>query len=176
MGFAVLGILLLVLGACESLGEDHPFNRKFNWFDHLGGADIRAACQPDRYRFIYNGIYMEQVRSYDILATNQPDFHRFKVAVAEEADLRDIITVLGRPDIFQPWRPRIESRVLSTDVVRNMNTVLAGDGFFTSKLPKGAFLLLYATGAYPPTWKEFSFTTYMFGRPSSSGNWPFPIS
>ncbi|MEE2759852.1 MAG: hypothetical protein VYE18_00205 [Pseudomonadota bacterium] len=105
----------------------------------LGGADIRATCQPgqpDRYRFLYNGNYVEQVRSYDILATNQPDYYRLKVAVAEEADLREIITELGLPDIFRPWRLKVGSRILGADVVRNIKTVLAGNGFFSSKPPK----------------------------------------
>ena len=130
--------MLPVLGACEGFGEDHPLYRKLNWFDYLGGADIRAACrpgQPDHYRFVYNGNYLEQVRSYEILATNLPDFYRLKVVVAEEADLRDIMTELGQPDLFRPWRPRIDSRILSTDVVRKMKSVLEGDGFCTSKPP-----------------------------------------
>jgi hypothetical protein len=130
--------VLLILGGCASLGEDHPLNRKFNWFGHLGGADIRQACvagAPERYRFVYNGIYVEQVRSYDILGTNAPAYHRLKVAVAEQADLTEIITELARPDIFQPWRPRIGSTILSNETVQNMKSVLQGDDFFTSKPP-----------------------------------------
>ena len=131
--------VLLFLGACAGLEEDHPVSRKFNWFGHLGGADIRAACvagAPERYRFVYNGIYVEQVRSYDILGTNATAYHRLKVAVAEQADITDIITELARPDIFQPWRPRIGSAILSSETVRNMKSVLEGDDFFTSKPPE----------------------------------------
>jgi hypothetical protein len=136
---AVIAAAVLVLGACERLGEDHPITRKLTWFSHLGGKDIRAACRagaPDRYRFVYNGIYVEQVRSYDVLPAGGAGYHRLKVAVAEAADVREIITELAAPDIFQPWRPRIASRILSAETVRALKSALEGDGFFTSAPPE----------------------------------------
>ena len=66
----LVATVVLLLSGCERLGEDHPVTRKLTWFSHLGGRDIRNSCvtgAPDRYRFVYNGIYVEQVRSYDIL-------------------------------------------------------------------------------------------------------------
>lgn len=156
----------LILGACARLGEDHPITRKLNWFAHLGGEDIRQACQagaPDRYRFVYNGIYVEQVRSYDIMATNAPAYHRLKVAVAEKANISEIITELARPDIFQPWRPRIGSRILSADTVRNIKTVLDGDEFFTSAPPeRGISSIEFYWGVSACLAGEFYFNAYVW--------------
>ena len=164
--FAILISGCLILGACASLGEDHPITRKFNWFAHLGGEEIRRACQagaPDRYRFVYNGIYVEQVRSYDILATNAPAYHRLKVAVAEKADISEIITELARPDIFQPWRPRIGSRILSADTVRNIKTVLDGDKFFSSAPPeRGISSIEFYWGVSACLAGEFRYNAYVW--------------
>ena len=87
--FAIFGLGMVILGACASLGEDHPITQKFNWFAHLGGADIRAACQsgaPDRYRFVYNGIYVEQVRSYDDWAEAESRVLRVKFSNSHSVD------------------------------------------------------------------------------------------
>lgn len=58
------------LAACASPGPTaNPFGRTAGWFDYLGGGDIRAACQRnsvERYRAVYNAVYSEQVRTYDI--------------------------------------------------------------------------------------------------------------
>ena len=53
---------------------DPPIVRSFNWFSYVGGDDIRANCGKDgrnRMRLIYNAIYSEQVRTYEIFL--QPD-------------------------------------------------------------------------------------------------------
>ena len=63
--------LLGILGACTVAGPPHePLTRELTWFGYLAGDDIRRACGldgPDRYRFVYNAIYTEQVRSYDLV-------------------------------------------------------------------------------------------------------------
>jgi hypothetical protein len=46
-----------------------PITRKFQYFSFLGGDDIRDACVPGapaRYRLVYNGVYEEQVRAYEL--------------------------------------------------------------------------------------------------------------
>jgi len=134
----LVATFLLLLGACERLGEDHPITRKLTWFSHVGGSDIRNSCvtgAPDRYRFVYNGIYVEQVRSYDILPTESSAYYRLKIAVAESARINEIVTELARPDIFQPWRPRIDERILSAAMVGNLNSALRTGRFFASGPP-----------------------------------------
>ncbi len=68
----LLGLTLVaLLAACASPGPtSDPFARTAGWFDYLGGGDIRAACRQDgaeRYRAVYNAVYSEQVRTYDIV-------------------------------------------------------------------------------------------------------------
>ncbi|WP_343564948.1 hypothetical protein [Kiloniella sp. b19] len=47
------------------------FQRKVSWFSYLEGEDIRNRCDAGHleYRFVYNGQYNEQVRSYEIVGT-----------------------------------------------------------------------------------------------------------
>jgi hypothetical protein len=69
---ALPAICGLLLSACAARGPvDDPLVRSFTWFSYLAGDDIRAACvpgSPERYRFVYNAVWGEQVRSYDIAA------------------------------------------------------------------------------------------------------------
>jgi hypothetical protein len=66
---------LLCLSGCIADGvSGDPISRRFTWFSMLGGEDIRNACGPGapaRYRLVYNGIYTEQVRVYELWA--RPD-------------------------------------------------------------------------------------------------------
>ncbi|MBV9522123.1 MAG: hypothetical protein JO010_04990 [Alphaproteobacteria bacterium] len=69
-------VLALLLGACSSGGaSDLPFVRSLGWFGYLDGADIRRSCAAgggDRYRFVYNAVWGEQVRDYEIFAGAGP--------------------------------------------------------------------------------------------------------
>jgi hypothetical protein len=60
----------LVLAACAARGPvEDPVARNLSWFSYLAGDDIRAACgsgAPERYRFVYNAVWGEQVRTYDV--------------------------------------------------------------------------------------------------------------
>lgn len=66
---------LLCLSACAADGvAGDPISRRFTWFSMLGGEDIRNGCGPGapaRYRLVYNGIYTEQIRIYELWA--RPD-------------------------------------------------------------------------------------------------------
>ena len=74
----VAGITALVsaLSACTYGGGDigNPLFRKVHWFSYVGGDDLRQSCAvggPDRFRLVYNGIYGEQLRMYDLDAARQ---------------------------------------------------------------------------------------------------------
>lgn len=64
------GFLALLLASCTSEGgTSNPFVRPFEWFSYANGDDIRKTCEPgtvSRYRIIYNGLYGEQIRTYNI--------------------------------------------------------------------------------------------------------------
>ncbi|MBI1244471.1 MAG: hypothetical protein GC202_05650 [Alphaproteobacteria bacterium] len=73
----VLSLLLVLaagaLSACNDVGGvDTPLTGRLSWFAFLGGKDIRDQCRPGepaRYRFVYNAVFDEQVRSYDLVRT-----------------------------------------------------------------------------------------------------------
>ncbi len=108
---------------------DPPIVRSFNWFNYVGGDDIRAACTPggrDHLRLIYNGIWEEQVRAYEIFL--QPDGTAgLTVSVLQGqgsgADLSRYFISNG-DDALAPWRPRKAQRLLNagetSDLVRSL--------------------------------------------------------
>ncbi len=60
-----------IVAGCSYHGEDigDALERKGRWFSYVGGDDIRASCQagtPDRYRLVYNAVWNQQVRMYDV--------------------------------------------------------------------------------------------------------------
>jgi hypothetical protein len=67
----------LVVAAC-GMGEmaggladiENPVSRRLNWFAYLDGADIRRECRAgsgDRARMVFNGRYVDQVRTYEVM-------------------------------------------------------------------------------------------------------------
>ena len=71
-------VVFLTASCTYSGGIDNPFSKKFTWFSYINGDDIRKVCASlgaDRYRFVYNGIYQIQTRTYDVF------FHEKKVVM-----------------------------------------------------------------------------------------------
>ena len=71
----LLGLgMALALASLPGAGRaDNFLLRGFTWFGFLEGKELRESCAPgapDRLRFIYNGVYQEQVRVYE--ATRPP--------------------------------------------------------------------------------------------------------
>ena len=60
----------IALAGCQYAGPPgNPVSRNLSWFDYVGAENLKADCGPsasDRLRFVYNGIYDEQIRSYDV--------------------------------------------------------------------------------------------------------------
>ncbi|WP_020592707.1 hypothetical protein [Kiloniella laminariae] len=61
--------LCLWAAGCSYQGNiDKPHTQKATWFSYVGGEDIRQRCQPGmtEYRFVYNAVYDEQIRTYEV--------------------------------------------------------------------------------------------------------------
>ncbi len=61
----------VVLGACTGYtgSAANPLERSLKWFSYVGGDDIRDACRAggrDHFRFVYNAVYEEQIRAYEL--------------------------------------------------------------------------------------------------------------
>src|SRR5918911_5006966 len=64
-----LAAAMILSGCAGTGGSANPVARSLGWFNYLNGTELRDACAtgPDRYRFIYNARWGEQVRTYDIV-------------------------------------------------------------------------------------------------------------
>ena len=104
---------------------DAPIVRSINWFSYVAGDDIRAACQPgarNHLRLIYNAIWKEQVRAYEIFL--QPDGTAgMSVGVLQAqgwgADVSNLLVSKGS-EIMDPWGMRKGQRVLEVADAREL--------------------------------------------------------
>lgn len=110
---------------------DNPLAIKLTWFRYLGGEDIRRSCHAgsaDFYRFVYNGHYNEQIRSYEVTP----------VADGGAAVTTRVLTGAGISaqvniefdDVLASWRwTRSEDRMAPEDLARLM-AAMAESGVF----------------------------------------------
>ena len=92
----------LLASTCTFEGFRYPVPFKFTYFSYLNGDDIRSNCAndgPEILRFLYDGDYTEQVRTYD-LVSDRRDSGRFILdfRVSSEADFSFFTT-----DFFTNW-------------------------------------------------------------------------
>jgi len=138
--------LLTVLVLCGVLGltgcayqptetvDQNPAARKFTWFSYLDGKDIRSNCPPNsplRLRAVYNGVYDEQIRTYDLQPrVGEPGAFDLSVRVIGEADLSEVeVKKIG--GLLNPWRGTGEKIVLQQGDVALFDRALEADGIFT---------------------------------------------
>lgn len=100
---AVLALSALV--SCSYHGGDigDPLVRKTQWFSFVDGEDIRAACAvgtPDRFRLVYNAVYDEQVRIYEVDSLRR----LLVIRVIAQGDA----SRLSSEDPAGPWRAQQE--------------------------------------------------------------------
>jgi hypothetical protein len=141
LAFAATLVGLAGLTGCTSPGQgyqDIPLARKLSWFSYVKGEDVRARCQPgapDTFRFVYNAVYVEQVRTYDIEPSPEPGHMRMTVRVTEKANLSEILLDPGAPDLTRPWKPKIAVVDLPATEVARLKRALLADGFLTRPAP-----------------------------------------
>jgi hypothetical protein len=112
-----LGLLTPMAAAAQRADRyvDPPIVRSFNWFSYVGGNDIREACGKDgrgRLRLVYNAIYDEQVRTYEVFL--QPD-GTAGLEIGVLADQGDVssLRIGDAGDVLGPWRMRRGQRILT---------------------------------------------------------------
>jgi len=93
-----------LLAACSGTSNvDTPVIGRLQWFSFIGGDDIRKQCVPGapaRYRFVYNAVYSEQVRVYDV--TRSAAGAEFGTRITNGQ-----ISLLGyTPGAADPWNVR----------------------------------------------------------------------
>jgi hypothetical protein len=158
--------LTLLATSCSNGGaSDVPPLRSLGWFSYLDGADIRRACLPgsaDRYRLVYNGVWGEQVRDYEIhgdpaAGTTQLDIRVLFPEAPGSIDLRDPLAS------FRGHRASIK---LTPSELRAFTEGLRASGFYDAT---AAGLVLPSDGYY---WVvaacergAFHFNAYLYPSP-----------
>ncbi len=129
-----LAVLVVIsLAACAAQQTTDPIVRKFSWFAYLGAEDIRRQCEPgglDRYRLIYNGVYMEQVRVYEIAPSHESGRFDVRIEISEQPDLSNIVIDGNDIDLLAPWRPEVTATSVPADRIAVLDRALTVDGLF----------------------------------------------
>lgn len=139
---------MLSLAACAYHGNfDDPIQRRFQWFSYIGGDDIKADCHPgsvDRYRFVYNGRYAEQLRTYELVGDGAGGAYLTARATGAYANLATV----NLNDPLGPWRWKESRGPLGPAPFNLIKQALAADGFLEPpktvgrRFPSNAFYWL----------------------------------
>lgn len=122
---------------CAYRGDSDPVTRKFTWFSYLNADDLRGRCREGglpMYRFVYNAVYVKQVRTYDI---HQADgVITLTTRVIGPTDTSSITisdpfnTLLEEPLSLLPGRGTIRTQPLRPADLDELDAALAASGFF----------------------------------------------
>ena len=139
----LLGTVLLVGCAARGVAVD-PVRRSLGWFSYLGGEDVREGCfagAAERLRFVYNAVYTEQIRTYDVLADPGDTAATVTARVFGSASL----VGLRFGDLLAPWHGTVVSARIDRPDLKALRLSLDDSGFFRPA-PEG--LLLRSDGFY----------------------------
>ncbi|MBV8190054.1 MAG: hypothetical protein JOY64_36940 [Alphaproteobacteria bacterium] len=131
----LLGLALVASTAAAQRADrkvEQPIVRSFNWFSYVAGDDIRSACGANgrsRLRLVYNAIYNEQVRVYEIYL--QPDGTAGMTidVLADQGDVSNL-SIADPGDVTNPWRMKRGQRVLDQGATRGLLALLQESAAF----------------------------------------------
>ncbi len=109
-------------------GVDNPVIRRATWYSFIEGSDIAAVCVPGaqaRYRAVFNAVYDEQVRIYELGDGRDP--LRLQQRVLGEANLALAVNPL---DPTGPWRGDAAERRLDAGQHGQLIEAMAAAGAF----------------------------------------------
>jgi len=114
---------------------DPPIVRSFNWFDYVAGDEIREKCTAggrDRLRLVYNALWEEQVRTYEVFL--QPDGTAglnidVLVDQGRGADVSNLLIGQAR-DATEPWRMKRGQRLLTAEETSELVGLLQASNAF----------------------------------------------
>jgi hypothetical protein len=119
---------LLALGACAYTGPAaDPVTRGLSWFDYIGAENLREACAPGastRLRFVYNGDYDTQIRTFDLFALPGGRGASMSAWVRGKIDLTQAVRA---QDILAPWDGKRVDSVLDHQAMTTLLRALGSD-------------------------------------------------
>jgi hypothetical protein len=165
----------------QAIASD-PISRTFRWPDILAGNDIRRACgpgAPERWRFVYNAIYSEQVRSYDVGGGTVETrvFDRLGIGYMTTFSLAEFIQGALSIAPISPEELRRLAAAWETDLPKAVKPIghLRADRFFWTSAGCRDGRFVFAAFAYPPdgsTPFAFPLELARFDRSGRPGNPP----
>jgi hypothetical protein len=129
---------LMLLAALVGCSLDNPLGRSLGWFSYLDAADIRAHCVKgtgERYRLVYNGLWGEQVRSYDVAAAPGDTSASLAARVFFPENLNQI-NLLDPLELYRGQRGTVALK--PTDMAGFREALRASD--FEAATPRGLIL------------------------------------
>jgi hypothetical protein len=134
---ALMFALAMTLASCVSTGNSaDPLSRSLGWFNFLNATDMRRRCGQDgvdRYRFVYNGRWGEQVRIYEITRLGR---ERAPAKLFTRVIGADFFVLLTTEDPLEPWRGIEGGDALSPGDMTDLDDALAASGF-NEPAPRG---------------------------------------
>lgn len=134
----VMALLLATVAIVPAMAQrpdrnvDQPIVRSFHWFSYVAGDDIREACVPggrNRVRLVYNAIWEEQVRTYEIFL--QPDgVAGLNIGVLSDQGRANSISIGSPGDVTAPWRMKQGQRLLLEAETRELVGLLDASAAF----------------------------------------------
>jgi hypothetical protein len=129
----ILNFLLLVACSYNNKEDQSPLARKLSWFSYLASDDIRESCGKtvvNQFRFVYNAMYLEQVRTYD-LEPIRGDLSRIKMKITQKAELSLLEIDTKKMDFLKPWRPIKSNTDIRKEDVELLTKSLESVNFFS---------------------------------------------
>lgn len=111
--FAAAVVALVTTGCAATGPAGDPITRSFTWFDYVGGGELARSCMigaPDRYRLVYNAVFPEQVRTYDLVVIRDGRARISGSELTTNVWQRADLTRIRVPQLGAPWAP-VEARV-----------------------------------------------------------------
>lgn len=131
---AFLLLVAAFLSACEYAGPTgNAVGRNLTWFSYIGGEDIEKRCvagAQDRYRFVYNGIYDKQIRSYDVEMLAGGRGASVNAFARAEPNLAQSLTIA---EIGQQWGGTRAQATMSLQGLNELKAALDADRFESFK-------------------------------------------
>jgi len=131
---ALPAILAAILGLAGCVYRDggigNPITRKFQYFSYLGGDDIRRDCvagAPARYRFVYNAVWDEQVRAYDLRRNADGSGAILETHVF--GGVGNLAEGFNPLDPTGPWRGAASQKQLDENAYRTLIRAVEASGF-----------------------------------------------
>ena len=127
---ATVVVAAFAVTGCEYAGpSDDPVARNFSWFDYVGAENLKAACGPgasDRLRFVYNGVYDEQIRSYDVRVLPGGRGASLSSWARGDGDLTRGVEITN---LLSPWKGTRVNSVIDPQTLANLKSALRSDRF-----------------------------------------------